>query len=358
MCPLDDADGEPAVGQVNRDLAKAFPIRLGRPFALCGAGPWAAVGHYTDRSAATGCTVVLCEDGAVGGVSVRGSAPGTRETDLLRPTCLVLKVHAVLLSGGSAFGLDAASGVVRYLEAGGVGLEFGGAVVPIVPAAVIFDLGAVTGKVRPGPEEGYAACQAASDDAVQEGSVGAGTGATVRKLLGLERAVRDGLGTASTELGDGLVVGAVVVVNAVGGVYDPYTGEVVAGPRKEDGRAMYDSMKLLTSAGFTRSAQPVPANTTIGAVATNALLNKEQTNKFASVAHDGLAMSVRPAHTMSDGDVMFAVATGRFDGNADIDRLCAASALCISEAVIRGVRAAESAGDIPPIKELGENETS
>ena len=311
------------------------------------------VGHYTDRPAATGCTVVLCEDGAVGGVSVRGSAPGTRETDLLRPTRLVSKVHAVLLSGGSAFGLDAASGVVRYLEERGVGLEFGGAVVPIVPAAVIFDLGVVTGKVRPGPDEGYAACQAASVGAVREGSVGAGTGATVGKLLGLQSAVRGGLGTASTALGDGLVVGAVVVVNAVGGIYDPSTGDVVAGPRKEDGCAMHDSMKLLTSAGFTRGAQPLPANTTIGVVATNAVLNKEQANKIASVAHDGLAMAVRPAHTMSDGDVMFAVATGRFDGHADIDRLCAASALCVSEAVIRGVRAAESAGGIPSIKDLG-----
>ena len=311
------------------------------------------VGHYTDLAAATGCTVVLCEAGAVGGVSVRGSAPGTRETDLLRPTRLVSKAHAVLLSGGSAFGLDAASGVMRYLEEKGIGLRFGGAVVPIVPAAVIFDLAVVTGSVRPGPDEGYAACQAASVGSVHEGSVGAGTGATVGKLLGLERSVRGGLGTASTDLGEGLIVGAAVVVNAVGGVYDPSTGEVVAGPRSEAGRAMYDSMELITSAGFSRSSQPVPANTTIGVVATNARLNKEQANKIASVAHDGLAMAVRPAHTMSDGDVMFGLATGTFDGPVDIDRVCAASALCVSEAVVRGVRRAESVGDIPSIKELG-----
>ena len=176
-----------------------------------------SVGHYTDREAATGCTVVLCESGVVGGVDVRGSAPGTRETDLLRPTNLVSEVHAVLLGGGSAFGLDAASGVVRYLEEKSVGAEFGGAKVPIVPAAILSDLGVVTNRVRPGAKEGYAACQNASSAPITEGSVGAGTGATVGKLLGMERAVKGGVGTAAIDLGDGLVVGAIVAVNALGG---------------------------------------------------------------------------------------------------------------------------------------------
>ena len=263
------------------------------------------VGHYTDREAATGCTVLLCKSGAVGGVDVRGSAPGTRETDLLRPTVLVREVHAVLLSGGSAFGLDAASGVVRFLEEAGVGLEFGGAKVPIVPAAILFDLGVITDRIRPGADQGYIACQNASSGPVAEGSVGAGTGATVGKLLGMDRAVKGGVGTASVDLGDGLMLGAIVAVNALGGVYDPDTGRLVAGPRGEDGATMQDAVELMTSPRFKGGGHAPPANTTIGAVATNARLSKEQANKLAAVAHDGLAMAVRPAHTMSDGDTLF-----------------------------------------------------
>ena len=313
------------------------------------------VGHYTDTKAATGCTVVLCENGAVGGVDVRGSAPGTRETDLLRPTNLVSKVHAVLLSGGSLFGLEAAGGVVRYLEERGVGIEFGGFTIPIVPAAILFDLGVVTGAVRPGPDEGYTACQNASSGIVTEGSVGAGTGATVGNLLGRERAVKGGIGTAIVDLGQGLVVGAIVAVNAVGGIFDPDTGALVAGPRREDGATMHDSMELITSPGFARGSPIGPTNTTLGVVATNARLNKEQVNKLASVAHDGLAMAVRPAHTMSDGDTMFALATGALDQPADMDRLCAASTLCVSRAIVRGVRKAEGIGGVPSIKELTPN---
>ena len=197
--------------------------------------PGIRVGHYTDRRNATGCTVVLCEDGAVGGVDVRGSAPGTRETDLLSPTATVEKVHAVLLSGGSAFGLGAATGVMQYLEERGVGIEFGSARIPIVPAAILFDLGLVTAKVRPGADDGRSACAAASSGPVAEGSVGAGTGATVGKLLGRDRAVKGGVGTAGIDLGEGLEVGAIVAVNAIGGVVDPETSEVVAGPWTKTG---------------------------------------------------------------------------------------------------------------------------
>ena len=210
--------------------------------------PGIRVGHYTDARNATGCTVVVCADGAVGGVDVRGSAPGTRETDLLAPTAMVDRVHAVLLSGGSAFGLAAATGVVDYLEENGIGIEFGGATIPIVPAAILFDLGLVTHRVRPDAGAGYAACKAALDGDsgnggdLAEGSVGAGTGATVAKLLGLERSVKGGIGTASVDLGDGVIVGAIVAVNAVGGVVDADTGRVIAGPLADDGETMLDSM--------------------------------------------------------------------------------------------------------------------
>ena len=314
-----------------------------------------SVGHYTDLDAATGCTVVLCEAGAVGGVDVRGSAPGTRETDLLRPMNLVSEVHVVLLSGGSAFGLDAASGVMRYLEDEGVGIVFGGSRIPIVPTAILFDLGVITNQVRPGPREGYMACQNASPGPVDEGSVGAGTGATVSGILGMERAVKGGIGTASLDLGQGLVVGAIVAVNAVGSVFDADTGNLVAGPRSEDGATMVNSMALMTSPEFTGSEQPPSSNTTIGVVATNARLNKEQTNKLASVAHDGLAMAVRPAHTMSDGDTMFALATSALDQPANMNRLCAASALCVSRAILRGVQKADGIGGIPSVKEIAEH---
>jgi len=314
-----------------------------------------AVGHYTDTAGGTGCTVVLCENGAVGGVDVRGSAPGTRETDLLRPTTLVTEVHAILLGGGSAFGLDAASGVMRYLEQKGVGLKLGRVTIPIVPAAILFDLGVISGKARPGPDEGRLACEASSTKPAEEGSVGAGTGATVAKLVGLKRAVKGGIGTASIDLDDGVTVGAIVAVNAIGGVYDPDTGEIVAGPRGVDGGTMHDSMALLLSSGFKRSRGVPLANTTIGVVATNASLSKEQANKLASVAHDGMALAVRPAHTTSDGDTIFALATGTAHDPADLDKLCAAAVLCVSNAIVRGVRKAESLGGIPSVGELSRN---
>jgi L-aminopeptidase/D-esterase-like protein len=309
------------------------------------------VGHYTDLRSATGCTVVLCRGGAVGGVDVRGSAPGTRETDLLRPTSLVTEVQGVLLSGGSAFGLDAASGVVRYLEERGVGLRSGGAIVPIVPAAVLFDLSLVTGTVRPGPEDGYAACRDASTGPIEMGSVGAGTGAVVAKLRGMRRAVKGGVGTASVDLGEGLVVGAIVAVNAVGDVVDADTGESVAAARGDDGGSV-SAMDILTGAGSAPRSGILPGNTTIGVVATNARLSKEQANKLASVAHDGLALAVRPAHTMVDGDTMFALGTGLHDGEADMVRLCAAATLTVSRAIVEGVRQARGLGGIPGVGDV------
>lgn len=345
---------------------KSLSVNRGKAFAIFGGldvkigaitdVPGISVGHYTNAAAATGCTVVLCEDGAVGGVDARGSAPGTRETDLLRPTALVNEVHAVLLSGGSAFGLDAAAGVVRCLEERGVGLQFGGAVIPIVPAAILFDLSVVRGDIRPTADDGYAACLNASTDGVVEGSVGAGTGATVAKLLGMQRAVKGGIGSAALDLGGGVIVGAIAAVNAVGGVYEHKTGRIVAGPRSERNGAMLDALELIASpayADYTASRRVPPSNTTIGVVATNARLTKPQANKLASAAQDGVALAVRPAHLMSDGDTMFALATGKSDAAAaDMNRLIAAAAICVSNAIARGVETAEALGGIPSANDI------
>ena len=265
--------------------------------------PGIKVGHWTDTSAATGCTVVLCPQGAVAGGEVRGSAPGTRETDLLRPMHLVQQAHAIVLSGGSAFGLDAASGVVRFLEERGYGFDTGTARVPIVPAAVLFDLNIGSSKVRPGPEQGYQACLAAGDT-VKEGSVGAGTGATIGKVLGIERATKGGLGTSSLRLGN-LIVAALVVVNAFGDVIDPRNGRVLAGPR--DGNSLLSTVDLMK-----QGARRMPWNsTTLGVVATNARLSKEEAKKLAQMAHNGFARTIRPCYTMYDGDAIFSLSTGQ-----------------------------------------------
>ena len=330
----------------------AFSQTDGRAFRLTETFcfvPGTRVGHYTDTRAQTGCTVVLCEPGAVAGVDVRGSAPGTRETDALRPGNAVTEAHAVLLTGGSAFGLDAASGVMRYLEERGSGFRVGEHTVPIVPAAVLFDLSVGDGNVRPDSQSGYSACVDATAGPVPEGSVGAGTGATVGKLLGRELAMKGGLGVSRVEIGDGVVVGAVVAVNAVGSIVDPATAELVAGPRTSAG--MVDAAEALV--GGARAAAGLSGqNTTIGVAATNARLSKEQANKLASVSHDGIALSVRPAHTMSDGDTMFALATGRTDAEVDMHTLCAAVTLCTARAIVRGVRSATGLGGIPAASEL------
>jgi L-aminopeptidase/D-esterase-like protein len=260
-------------------------------------------------------------------------------------------VHAVLLSGGSAFGLDAAAGVMRYLEERGVGFRVGPAVVPIVPAAILFDLGVATHKVRPGPPEAYQACLAATAGPVPQGSVGAGTGATVGKALGLERATKGGLGTASVFLGDGLAVAALVAVNAYGDVVDPESGRVLAGPRRQDGPGFWSTLDLLVQ-GRARTMPGLPTNTTIGVVATNARLTKEQACKLAVHAHDGLALAVRPCHTMGDGDLFFALATGAASQPADVDRLGAAAVLAVSQAIVTAVREATGLAGIPSAQEV------
>lgn len=306
------------------------------------------VGHYTDKKAVTGCTVILCKRGAVAGVDVSGSAPGTRETDVLRPGNLVEKVQAVVLSGGSAFGLDAASGVMKYLEEQGVGHETGAGLVPIVPAAIIFDLAIGSAEIRPGAEAGYKACLAATDAEVAEGCVGAGTGATVGKILGTERATKSGLGLASEELADGVAVVALVVVNAFGDVIDPKTGEVIAGPRGRNGQGFLRTAELLRKGKFGRSV--LSCNTVIGVVATNAQLSKERANKLAQMAQAGIARTVDPCRTMYDGDVIFALSSG--ERKADMNVIGSVAAELVAAAVTRAVIRAETMAGIPSVKEL------
>ena len=311
------------------------------------------VGHYTDRASATGCTVVMCRDGATAGVDVRGGAPGTRETDLLQPGNRVQQIHSVLLSGGSAFGLDAAAGVMRYLEEIGVGFKLGRSTIPIVPAAILYDLNLGSGTVRPGPQEGYQACLACSGGEVVEGSVGAGTGATVAKVLGTKRAIKGGIGTASMQLPDGTFVAAIVAANAYGGVVDHHTGQIVAGPRQEDGPGLHDSVALLTQAPGAVQDPPF-TNTTIGVVATDAALSKDQCHYLARVCHDGLALTVRPCHTLHDGDTMFALATGKSATPPDLIKLGTATVEVVAQSVLRAVRLAEGLGGVPSIRELAD----
>ncbi len=310
-------------------------------------------GHHTDLEHATGCTVFLCREGAVGGVDVRGGSPGTRETDLLRPVHQVDQVHAVVLSGGSAFGLDAASGVVAYLESQNIGFKVGTkdnpVVVPIVSSAILYDLGLITSEVRPGPEEGRSACLAATSDPMTEGSVGAGTGATVAKLGGSEQGVKGGIGSAAITLSTGQTVAAAVAVNAVGGIFDYTNGQLLAGPRR-DGGGFVDPIAMLLTGASNFLAGPV--NTTIGLVATDAQITKEDANYLARVSHDGLALAIRPCHTVRDGDSMFAMATGHNRSPVDLTSLGAAAVEATARAVLRAVRKATGLGGIPSISEL------
>jgi L-aminopeptidase/D-esterase-like protein len=298
------------------------------------------VGHFTDTRRPTGCTVVLTTDGAVAGVDVRGAAPGTRETELLSPINAVEHVHAVLLSGGSAFGLDAAGGVMRWLEERGIGVEIGPVRVPIVPAAILFDLWVGDPRIRPDAEAGYAACEAARSEPPAEGSVGAGAGASIGKLFGIERAMKGGVGSASVRVG-GVTVAALVVVNAIGDVIDPRTGKVVAGARSEDGRALVGSMQALLRGESPTHPRPGGA-TTIGVVATDAVLTKAEASKLAQMAHDGLARSINPVHTLTDGDTLFALATGRAGLAPSMTVLGALGAEVMATAVLRAVMQAQS----------------
>ena len=315
--------------------------------------PGLRVGHYTLSERLTGCSVVLAPEGAVGAVDVRGAAPGTRETDLLDPANLVDKVHAVLLSGGSAFGLDAATGVVRWLDEQGIGFETGYGRVPIVPAAVLFDLPVVregdNPTARPNAEAGYAACEAASTAPPAAGNVGAGAGACVGKLFGLNRCMKGGIGNASVRVGP-WVVGALVACNAVGDVIDPATGQVLAGARTADGRNLLDTQRALLAG--ERGNRPLPGtNTTIGVVATNAMLTKAQAKRLAMSAHDGLARSIRPAHTTLDGDTLFALATGTETGPVDLMLLTVmaaeATALATVDAISKARTTNTTLGCIP-----------
>jgi L-aminopeptidase/D-esterase-like protein len=309
------------------------------------------VGHHTLTERPTGCTVVLTEAGATGGVDVRGAAPGTRETDLLESGNLVDRVHAVVLAGGSAFGLDSAGGVMRYLEARKIGYAFGGAYVPIVPAAVLFDL-PVGGKphVRPDADCGFRAATGATSGAVAEGNVGAGAGATVGKFGGSTRPMKGGVGTASITLPGGLTVAALVAVNAGGDIVDPATGKVIAGTRTADGNGLADVRTLLRAGTF---APPRPGeNTTIGVVATNAVLTKPQANRVATMAHDGYARAIVPSHTMGDGDTIFALATGTHAGDANVSLIGALAADVMAEAILRAVRAAASIPGYPAARDI------
>ncbi len=321
--------------------------------------PGIRVGHADDREALTGCTVVLCERGAVAGVDQRGGAPGTRETDLLRPMHLVQKVHAVLLTGGSAFGLEAAAGVVRYLEERRVGFDTRVARVPIVPAAVIFDLAIGRSDVRPDAAMGCAACERASRERPAEGNAGAGMGATVGKVFGMAGATKAGLGTASVDLGGGIVVGGLVVVNALGDVIDPATGRILAGmrpvrlgPARLGGRGTFaDTLAVMRGrAGRAALQMASRANTVVGVVATNAALTKEEANKVAQMAQDGVARTIRPAHTMLDGDTLFALSTGR--RQMDVNVVGAYAAEVVAQAVVRAITQAESAGGLPAARDL------
>jgi L-aminopeptidase/D-esterase-like protein len=294
--------------------------------------PGIRVGHWTDLVGLTGCTVVLCPPGTVGSGEVRGGAPGTRETDLLRPGTLVQEVNAILLTGGSAFGLAAADGVVRFLEERGIGFDAKLARVPIVPAAVLFDLGVGDPTARPGSAQGYEACAAAGEE-FAEGNAGAGTGATVAKLHGAHRAVKGGLGTASQQEGE-MVIGAVAAVNAFGEVLDE-GGEVLAGARPGE--------------DLDEEASESPTNTTLVVVATNAKLSKERANLWARAAHDGISGAIQPAHTMWDGDAVFTLATGEVE--ADQRSLEELATRVVMEAIRRGVLLAESVRDFPSIRE-------
>lgn len=303
------------------------------------------VGHHTDSRRPTGCTVILTPQGAVAGVDVRGAAPGTRETELLSPLNAVEQIHGLLLSGGSAFGLDAAGGVMRWLDERGFGIPITSVApirapirVPIVPAAILFDLWVGDARIRPDAASGYAACEAAGTQAVAQGNVGAGTGAMVGKLFGIARAMRGGLGSASVRVG-GITVAALVAVNAVGDVVDPASGRTVAGARTSDGTALLGTMQALLRGELPVLLQPGMA-TTIGVVATDAVLTKSQANKMAQMAHDGLARSINPVHTMTDGDTVFALATGSSGLSAHMTLLGALGAEVMAAAVLNAVRAA------------------
>ncbi len=306
------------------------------------------VGHFTDSRRPTGCSVVLCEAGAVAGVDVRGAAPGTRDTELLRPENTVSAVHAIVLTGGSAFGLAAADGVMRWLAERGHGFPVGAVRVPIVPAAVLFDLWLGGMETAPNADAGRAACDAASADNRARGNIGAGAGATVGKLLGVDRAMKGGLGMASLRIG-GVTLAAMVAVNAVGDVVDPHTGALLAGSRDASDRPRSTVQALL--GGVQPGGALSGSATTLGVIATDARLSKSQATKLAQIAHDGFARSIHPVHTVMDGDVMFALATGAADVDGDMTLLGAVAAEVVALAVADAIRSATGLPNLPAWRE-------
>ncbi|MDI3535426.1 MAG: hypothetical protein PWQ82_1791 [Thermosediminibacterales bacterium] len=310
--------------------------------------PGIKVGQESNIDALTGCSVILCEHGAVAGVDVRGGAPGTRETALLNPVNLVEKIHAVFLGGGSAFGLDGASGVMQYLEEKNIGFDVGVTKVPIVPAAVLFDLAVGDYKIRPDKEMGYRACLNATDKFVMQGNVGAGTGATVGKIYGQKRSMKSGVGTYSVKTGR-LVVGAIVAVNAFGDVVDLESGNILAGALKPDADEFADTVKVMRVVNGV-AGNAFINNTTIGVVATNAKLSKSGANKVASMAHNGLARTIRPVHTMFDGDTIFALSTGEIEADINVVGLLACEA--IAKSVVNAVIHAEGISGYKSCKDI------
>jgi L-aminopeptidase/D-esterase-like protein len=325
--------------------------RMPPPPSNITAVPGLTVGHATLAERPTGCTVVLVERGATGAVDVRGGAPGTVETDLLQPHNTVEQVHAVFLAGGSAFGLETRAGVVRYLEEKQIGFRTGAGPVPIVPGAILYDLG-VGGRpeIRPGPDCGYRAARAAASGALADGSVGAGAGATIGKMMGTARAMKGGIGSAALTTSDGLVVGAIVAVNAVGSIVDPRTGRAVAGVRTADGRALEDPFALVRRG--VALAAPAREHTTIGVIATNARLTKAQARKVVEMAHDGLARTIVPSHTPADGDTLFALATGDLSRDVSLGTIGALAAEAVSDAILRAVRTARGLPGYPAVADL------
>ena len=312
------------------------------------------VGHVTLSQRPTGCTVVVVDgDGAIGGYAQRGGAPGTRDADLLNPLNTVERVNAIFVTGGSAYGLSVGDGVTRYLEEKKVGFKIAGTVVPIVPGAVLMDLGfGGSSTIRPNADCGYRAASTANDGPVAEGNIGAGAGSTVGKLLGnRDRAMKAGVGSWAIALPNGLIVAALVAVNAVGDIVDPVTGAVVAGVRTEDGKRLADA-RLLIRSQLSANASAAGANTTIAVVATNAKLTKVQASRMALMADDGLARAINPAHTPADGDTVFALATGRWDGQADVGTIGALAAEALSEAIVRAATQAIASGGLPAARDL------
>lgn len=332
-------------------LAAAVRVRT-QPTGSITDVPGIEVGHWTSRRRPTGCTAVLTRKGAVAGVDVRGGGPGTRETDLLSPERTVEQVHAIVLSGGSAYGLATADGVMRYLEERGIGFRTGSGVVPIVPAAILYDLGLGDGSIRPTAESGYKAAKNAAATPVQQGNVGAGAGATVGKLLGAGHSMKAGLGSASIRLPNELVIGAVVAVNSLGDVLDPETNEILAGALEDDGRTFADLAKRIRGGlGFGRAERL--QNTTLGVVAANVDWTQAQAQKVAQMAHDGLARTIRPVHMPFDGDTIFALGTGGAETDtAKLGLLGALAADVLAQAVVAAVLAAESVEGRPARRDL------